>query len=141
MPGRLSLFAIMFGLGASALAGVLIGAVGGFVLTLLNPSGLAWLGAPGSAPPDTAAAMLFVGAVLSGSLAGGYAAARVATGDELINAFVTGVLLLALTMMSYEEPWFHQLPLWGKSIILVLSLPLSVAGGYVHRGTSRHSDA
>jgi hypothetical protein len=136
MIGRLSAVAIFLGLVANTLAGLLIGALGAVVLVLLSPSDLAWFGAPQAAPPGTGVAVLIVVGALSGALVAGYAAARIAAGDELINAFAMGILLLILTAASYEEPWLHQIPLWCTIAIVALQLPLSLLGGYLQRGAA-----
>jgi hypothetical protein len=133
---RLSAFAIFLGLAASTAAGLLTGAVGGVVLAFASPADLEWLSSPGAAPVGTGAAVTVVAVVLSGSLAAGYAAARLSVGDELINAFVTGILLLILTVLSYEEPVVHQLPLWSQIAVLGLPIPLSLIGGYLQRGAA-----
>ena len=134
MIGRLSIFAVFLGLVASTLVGAIVGVVGGVILALYRPSDFEWLTAPGSTSPNLSVTAMILIASLAGAIAAGYASARHAVGDELVNASATGLVLLLLTVAGYEEPWFHQIPLWCTLAIGGLSLPLSLLGGYLQRG-------
>lgn len=125
MVWRLYPFAIVLGLvagsGVAALVLVLglsfFGGVDGDVIT--QPTG-------------------FLVATLVGSIAApfsaGWVTARFAFGEELINTFATGAVLVALGISGYFEPPVHEVPDWLDWSSVGLALPLCVAAGLLYRG-------
>jgi hypothetical protein len=133
MPQRLSAFGILIGLAASSVAAILVMAVGGIAVAMLSPAEFEWFGAPDSAAPGAAVVALFLIASLCGAFVAGYVTARYAVGDEWVNALAAGAAYAVLTVASFDEPVFRELPLWFPIAITGLSLPLSLLGGYFQR--------
>jgi hypothetical protein len=78
-------------------------------------------------------ALALFGALVS-AFAAGYAAAWVAPGDELPNALAIGVLLVAISAASYDEPELGLYPSWYTISTLGFTVPSSLLGGLLRRG-------
>jgi hypothetical protein len=126
MIWRLYPFAILLGCAASSVVAVVLGVLAGFaaVGAGLDLSDIAVL-----QRIDVAAALLFM--AIASFLTGGYVAARLAPGEEVLNAIATGAFLL---VAGYGGPQMAALPLWLRVLSIALALPSALAGGLLYRG-------
>ena len=122
---RLYPFAIVLGLVA-----------GSGVAALVLVVGLALFGSANGdviAEPTGFLIATSIGSVAS-SFAAGWITARFAFGEELVNTFVTGAILLALGISGYFEPPVLDVPDWLEVSSVGLALPLCVMAGLLYRG-------
>jgi hypothetical protein len=134
MLWRLFPFAIVLGLVAGSVVSAFSWALG----LLMFGGGEAEAQAFLVAQPGLLIACL-AGSIAS-SLYAGWIAARFAFGEELINAFVTGVVLVAFGLAGSFDPPVSDLPAWVHSWSVGLALPLCVTGGLLYRGRASASD-
>jgi hypothetical protein len=126
MIWRLYPFAILVGAAASSVVAVVLGILGGVATAI---AGLDFTDIAVLQRTDVAAAMLFM--AIASFVAGGYVAARLAPGEEILNALATGALL---AVASYGGPQMPALPPWLRVLPIALALPSALAGGWLYRG-------
>ena len=126
MIWRLYPFAILLGCAASTVVTIVLGVLGGVASAV---AGLDLSDVTVFARIDVAVALLFM--AITSFVTGGYAAARLAPGEEVVNAIATGALLLAA---GYGGPQMAALPPWLRVSSIVLALPSALAGGLLYRG-------
>jgi hypothetical protein len=135
MLWRFSAVAILYGLAAGSLVGVVITIVGTLAIGLpvLNEvASAADVGVWVTSDPR------FVSVALLGALAAAFTAGDVAAsltpGDELPNALAVGCVVMVTHALLPHQLQIGAYPAWYTLAVVVLTLPLSLLGGLHRRG-------